>query len=222
MEAGKCASVTLSSNGNPPPYFVIFNISIRKLGETDRARAIFTHAANLCNPDVHKDFWSKWESFETEHGNEDTIREMLRVKRQVAATHNTQVNYMAAAMLAQNAEPTGTIADLAPDEEDDGDGDMRMMEQQAALLHAKKSKEVEGGNIRFVASSTNALLKKDAPPAEAVGNKDEINLDDDDDDDSAGEEPSMDIKKQTIPAAVFGKLAEDNWISTFPWKFFDH
>ena len=46
-------------------------------------------------------FWESWKDFETEHGNEDTIREMLRVKRQVAATHNTQVNYMAAAMLAQ-------------------------------------------------------------------------------------------------------------------------
>ena len=47
-------------------------------------------------------FWDAWKDFETEHGNEDTIREMLRVKRQVAATHNTQVNYMAAAMLAQD------------------------------------------------------------------------------------------------------------------------
>lgn len=177
----------------------------RKLGESDRARAIFSHAANMCNPDVQKEFWSKWESFETEHGNEDTIREMLRVKRQVAATHNTQVNYMAAAMLAQNTEPTGTTADLAPMEEEDGDVDMRMMEQHAALRHAKNAKEVDGGNIRFVASSTNALLKKDTP-AEAVGNKDEINLDEDDSDD---EGPSMDIKKQTVPAAVFGKLKED-------------
>jgi len=180
----------------------------RKLGETDRARAIFSHAANMCNPDVQKEFWSKWESFETDHGNEDTIREMLRVKRQVAATHNTQVNYMAAAMLAQNTEPTGTTADLAPMEEDDGDVDMRMMEQQAALIHAKKAKEAEGGNIRFVASSTNALLKKDAPTETEtpVGNKDEIDLDDDSDD----EGPSMDIKKQTVPAAVFGKLKEDD------------
>ena len=183
-------------------------LHLSKLGETDRARAIFSHAANMCNPDVQKEFWSKWESFETEHGNEDTIREMLRVKRQVAATHNTQVNYMAAAMLAQNTEPTGTTADLAPMEEDDGDVDMRMMEQQAALIHAKKAKEAEGGNIRFVASSTNALLKKDAPAETEtpVGNKDEIDLDDDSDD----EGPSMDIKKQTVPAAVFGKLKEDD------------
>lgn len=61
-----------------------------KIGEIDRARAIFAHCANICNPDVHIKFWNKWKDFETEHGNEDTIREMLRVKRQVAATHNTQ------------------------------------------------------------------------------------------------------------------------------------
>ena len=61
-----------------------------KIGEVDRSRAIFAHCANICNPDVHVTFWDKWKDFETEHGNEDTIREMLRVKRQVAATHNTQ------------------------------------------------------------------------------------------------------------------------------------
>ena len=51
-----------------------------KIGEVDRSRAIFAHAANICNPDVYVNFWDKWKDFETEHGNEDTIREMLRAK----------------------------------------------------------------------------------------------------------------------------------------------
>ena len=34
------------------------------------------------------------------YGNEDTFREMLRIKRSVQAQHNTQVNLMSAQMLA--------------------------------------------------------------------------------------------------------------------------
>jgi len=117
-----------------------------KIGEIDRARAIFAHCANICNPDVHIKFWNKWKDFETEHGNEDTIREMLRVKRQVAATHNTQVNYMAAAMLAQNAEPTGTTADLAAlGEEDEDMSEMRILEQKAAMKQHKEAMAEKAG-----------------------------------------------------------------------------
>ena len=179
----------------------------RKIGEIDRARAIFAHCSNLCNPDIHKVFWESWKEFETEHGNEDTIREMLRVKRQVAATHNTQVNYMAAAMLAQNAEPTGTTADLVPQEEDDGGSEMRILEQKAAKQAAQAAAAEAAGGIRFVASSTNAALKKSTagePTAGGQKNTDEIDIDDSDSD----EEPVA-IQKQAVPSAVFGKLDED-------------
>ena len=40
-------------------------------------------------------FWDTWKKFEVKHGNEDTVREMLRIKRSVQATYNTQVNFMA-------------------------------------------------------------------------------------------------------------------------------
>ncbi|CAF1652565.1 unnamed protein product, partial [Adineta ricciae] len=48
----------------------------------------------------HGDFWQTWKEFEIKHGNEDTMREMLRIKRSVQATYNVQVNYMAAQMMA--------------------------------------------------------------------------------------------------------------------------
>src|SRR4051794_3296077 len=66
----------------------------RNLGEVDRARAIYAHCAEICDPRVHAKFWETWKEFEVKHGNEDTIREMLRVKRSVQATYNTNVNYM--------------------------------------------------------------------------------------------------------------------------------
>lgn len=34
------------------------------LGEIDRARAIYAHCAEVCNPDVHKTFWDTWKDFE--------------------------------------------------------------------------------------------------------------------------------------------------------------
>ena len=60
-------------------------------------------------------FWQAWKDFEIKHGNEETVREMLRIKRSVQATFNTQVNFMSTQMLAaqtsrdgeENADATG-------------------------------------------------------------------------------------------------------------------
>eukprot|EP01051_Picozoa_sp_SAG22_P018639 SAG22_NODE_3196_length_1862_cov_2.152014_1_plen_457_part_10 len=58
----------------------------RRLGEIDRSRAIFAHASQFCDPRMQAEFWGKFNDFEVHHGNEDTFREMLRLKRSVAAT----------------------------------------------------------------------------------------------------------------------------------------
>lgn len=59
----------------------------RRLGEIDRARAIYGHASQFCDPRTNPEFWKKWEGFEVQHGNEDTFKEMLRVKRSVQAQY---------------------------------------------------------------------------------------------------------------------------------------
>lgn len=59
----------------------------RRLGEIDRARAIYGHASQFCDPRTTPLFWSKWETFEVQHGNEDTFKEMLRIKRSVQAQY---------------------------------------------------------------------------------------------------------------------------------------
>ena len=38
----------------------------RKLGEIDRARAIYAHASQFCDPRVEPTFWAEWNSFESE------------------------------------------------------------------------------------------------------------------------------------------------------------
>lgn len=57
----------------------------RRLGEIDRARAIFGHGSQLADPRRHANYWKRWEEFEIAHGNEDTFKEMLRIKRSVQA-----------------------------------------------------------------------------------------------------------------------------------------
>ena len=59
----------------------------RRLGEIDRARAIYGHASQFCDPRTNAPFWQKWEAFEVQHGNEDTFKEMLRIKRSVQAQY---------------------------------------------------------------------------------------------------------------------------------------
>lgn len=58
----------------------------RKLGEIDRARAIYAHGSQFCDPRVNPKYWSEWNGFEVETGSEDTFREMLRIKRAVQAS----------------------------------------------------------------------------------------------------------------------------------------
>lgn len=60
-----------------------------KLQDIDRARGIYSHCSQMCDPRVFHNFWNTWKDFEIKHGNEDTIREMLRIKRSVQATFNT-------------------------------------------------------------------------------------------------------------------------------------
>jgi pre-mRNA-splicing factor SYF1 len=74
----------------------------KRLGEIDRARAIYGHASQFCDPRTNPDFWAKWETFELQHGNEDTYKEMLRIKRSVQAQFNTDVNFIASQALARS------------------------------------------------------------------------------------------------------------------------
>lgn len=56
----------------------------RRLGEVDRARAIYAHGSQLADPKRDNlGYWAKWREFEEAHGNEDTFRDMLRIQRSV-------------------------------------------------------------------------------------------------------------------------------------------
>ncbi|KAM7264801.1 hypothetical protein ACFE04_002484 [Oxalis oulophora] len=60
----------------------------KNLGEIDRARGIYVFASQFADPRSDPDFWAQWNDFEVQHGNEDTFREMLRIKRSVSASYS--------------------------------------------------------------------------------------------------------------------------------------
>merc|ERR1740121_703110 len=55
----------------------------RRLGEVDRAREIFKYGSQYTDPIAHADYWEEWQNFELENGNEETYKEMRRIKRSV-------------------------------------------------------------------------------------------------------------------------------------------
>ncbi|KAF9483825.1 spliceosome complex protein [Pholiota conissans] len=138
----------------------------RKLGEIDRARAIYAHASQFCDPRTNPQFWSEWNTFEIETGSEDTFREMLRIKRSVQAQFNTEASYLAAQTIsvrqgAKKVEETVMAQDaMAAAEKQAYDGT-----NGPAFVAAKKA-----------AVPTEPLVT--AAPPQAI-NSDEIQISDD-------------------------------------------
>jgi pre-mRNA-splicing factor SYF1 len=152
----------------------------RRLGEIDRARAIYGHASQFCDPRTNPVFWQKWESFEVQHGNEDTFKEMLRVKRSVQAQykyvylshpssynhhiltfHSTDVSFIASQALARS-QATG---ETNGDEQEKVDA-MAALERQARApqgfvpaSHGPEASKISGaaGVQPAVASNPDAI-----------------------------------------------------------------
>lgn len=91
----------------------------RGLGEIDRARMVYVYGSQFCDPRLHSDYWKTWHDFEVHHGNEDTFKEMLRVRRTVTAQYS-QANLMTTIVPTKPAEKIA-----APD------NSMAALEQQA-------------------------------------------------------------------------------------------
>jgi len=137
----------------------------RKLGEIDRARAIYAHASQFCDPRINPQFWSEWNTFEIETGSEDTFREMLRIKRSVQAQFNTEASYLAAQTMAAR-QGTGK-AEEAGTEED-------------AMAAAEKQAERDKGPA-FVAAKKTALQQGELASSTMMqDNVDEIHISDED------------------------------------------
>ncbi|KAL9936305.1 hypothetical protein V8E36_005147 [Tilletia maclaganii] len=178
----------------------------RKLGEIDRARAIYAHASQFCDPRTNPGFWKQWNQFEIETGSEDTFREMLRIKRSVQAQFNTDISYITASALSaaarnkigaaqQQAAALAAAAGAANVDEDededdeDEDEDDPMAQAEAAALASRR--EAAGGpafvsakrlvDTRAEAAAVAAAAGQGATEKEQA-NAEQIGGEDDDDD----------------------------------------
>ena len=165
------------------------------------------------------DFWQTWKEFEVKHGNEDTLREMLRVKRSVQAVYNTQVNMMASAMMKETGG-LGTVSDLAPSLTLGLKDDMWRLEAKGAESDVKNAGGGGGGaggagsNIMFIRGETQSQAVHDSATAE---NPDEIDISDEEDDEAepndAGEtapKKVSNVEELDVPDAVFGGLKKSD------------
>ena len=146
-----------------------FAVLESKLGEMDRARAIYAHASQFCNPKTQTEFWKVWNNFEIQNGTEDTFREMLRIKRSVQAQYNTDManvasSVMASALSSANAAPDDAASKVTPSDP------MAMVEARNASAKAARPSAPA-----FVAASN---LSR--PSTETQNNTEKVGGDDDD------------------------------------------
>jgi len=178
------------------------------LGEVDRARAIYQYGSQHCDPGKDEGFWNKWHAFEVRHGNEDTFREMLRIKRSV------QLQFTQAHVNASDA--TTTLMDQGPAKRTKVVNEMEELERQ--MMNDQMQRLVEapsqsrGGDITALGGEAEVVRA----PLEAK-NVDEIDLDGDGDEDedegkaasrSKQQLGSMAIEERAVPKSVFGGFAE--------------
>jgi pre-mRNA-splicing factor SYF1 len=151
----------------------------RRLGEIDRARAIYGHASQFADPRVEKGFWQTWEQFEVAHGNEDTFKEMLRIKRSVASVFNTDISFIASQAIAKGqAAAAANGADGVDGEGQEARDAMAALERQvrAPVGFVAASSGPQGGN-RAQLEESQAKVKAPAANPDAL----DVDLDDDDD-----------------------------------------
>ncbi|KAG8441223.1 hypothetical protein GDO86_006826 [Hymenochirus boettgeri] len=142
-----------------------------KLGEIDRARAIYSYCSQMCDPRLTAGFWQTWRDFEVRHGNEDTLREMLRVKRSVQAKYNTQGTFLVSQRLRAEGGAASQDAKEPVDE-------MQALEQKAAVVaaEAERDKPQMKEKILFVRSEAS---RTELAELTRQNNPDEINIGDD-------------------------------------------
>lgn len=187
--------------------------------EYDRARGIYAFGAPMANPLKLPEFYKCWNDFEIAHGNEETFREMLRIKRSVEASFST-INYTA---MQEDAAPTLTdeqaMQMIARGEGDDletgGSGGFvrSSKEGESKPSSAKKRTVASLDDVEAqVAKLRKVTAASASSPAENNSDEDDDEIDIDDIDaeiEAAAAEGSQtdEPSTKTVPAAVFGDLA---------------
>jgi pre-mRNA-splicing factor SYF1 len=187
------------------------------LQQFERARGILTFGAQMADPRRMPDYWKQWNEFEIAHGNEETFREMLRVKRSVEAAFST-INFNASGMTDKVKNLTDEEAMKMIAIQEGVDLATQPMTGVAGFVAGKRT--ATAANLTDVEERV-AKLRKAAADA-AVQDASDESRDDDrneeeidiDDIDAEIEEAAAEgavatvrgVSTKAIPAAVFGSL----------------
>ncbi|KAL0308670.1 UNVERIFIED_CONTAM: Pre-splicing factor SYF1 [Sesamum radiatum] len=168
----------------------------KSLGEIDRSRALYKHASQFADPRTDPDFWNKWHDFEVQHGNEDTFREMLRVKRSVSAsysqTHFILPEYLMQKDQMQTLEEAKDVLKKAGVADDE----MAALERQLVPTANETPANDTGRRLGFVSAGLQN-------GGETTANKEDIELPEDSD---SEDDEKVEIAQKDVPTAVFGGL----------------
>ncbi|KAJ2523305.1 pre-mRNA-splicing factor syf1 [Coemansia sp. RSA 1939] len=141
-----------------------FALVERQLGEIDRARALYSYASQFADPRISPQLWSAWHEFEVRHGNEETFKEMLRVKRSVQARFNTDAQFLAALEIEKQQKQK-----------------LEQNQQQQKLGAASVSKSKDSGGFEgFERQQETQQAESVSAVAAAADNPDEVSIDFDD------------------------------------------
>ena len=209
-----------------------------RLGEVDRARAVYAHASSLADPSVSVDFWDAWNAFEVSHGNEDTFREALRCRRAVRASFAgahvplaaagaaaAEASFRAgAAVAAAVARAAAVAASPARGGGAGPEGAMAALEAAAAAAAGSAAPAalaagtavpgfVSGGTVApaepRAGLSTAAAAAAAAPVLAAPVAANPDEIDIGDEDFGGADDDGVVLETKAVPAAVFGSAAQE-------------
>ncbi|XP_042474923.1 pre-mRNA-splicing factor SYF1 [Macadamia integrifolia] len=181
----------------------------KSLGEIDRGRAIYQFSSQFADPRSDADFWKRWHDFEVQHGNEDTFREMLRIKRSVAASYS-QMHFILPEYSMQkdqklNLEETVDTLKRAGVPEDE----MAALERQLAPAATNAPAKDTGRKVGFVSAGVESqpgVIRTPDGGRKVTANNEEIELPEDSDTEN-DEGVELEIAQKPVPDEVFGDLA---------------
>ncbi|KAJ9168920.1 hypothetical protein P3X46_020396 [Hevea brasiliensis] len=173
----------------------------KSLGEIDRARGIYVFASQFADPRSDEDFWNEWHEFEVQHGNEDTFREMLRIKRSVSASYS-QTHFILPEYLMQkdqrlNIDEAKDKLKLAGVPEDE----MAALERQLAPVANNATAKDSGRKVGFVSAG---VQSQPDGAMKVIANQEDIELPEESD---SEDDEKVEITQKDVPSAVFGGLA---------------
>ena len=206
-----------------------------QLQEIERARAILSYGAQMADPRRLPEYWKAWNEFEISNGNEETFREMLRIKRSVEAAFST-INFNATGLneKVDNLTDEQALKMIATQEGVDED-EMKKVQgfvPSSSQTDGSKKRTAAAANLEDVEARVAQLRKVTADQnaaaqdeQQADDNDEEIDIDDidaeieeaaatghlsnEESENQENVESSLTgLQTKAIPQAVFGGLAK--------------